>query len=57
MLLKAELLSRVVAVTSLNNEALLVETEIDLVVSTGGSVLAGGVAETVLSTQLFSDLV
>jgi hypothetical protein len=57
MLLKAELLSSVVTVAGLNEEAFLAESELDPVVAVGGGVLGGGVAETVLSAQLFSDLV
>src|SRR5271167_3438504 len=57
MLLKAELLSSVVAVAGLDEETFLVETEIDLVVTAGGGVLGGSVAETVLRAKLLGDLV
>src|ERR1700726_332889 len=50
------LLSGVVAVACLDEEALLVEGEIDLVVAAGGGVLGGGIAEAVLGAQLFGDL-
>ena len=56
-MLRPELLSGVVAVAGLDEEALLVEGEVDLVVAVGGGVLAGGVAETVLGAKLFGDLV
>src|ERR1700738_4471825 len=57
MLLKAGLLSGVVAVAGLDEEALLAESELDPVVAAGGCVLGGGVAEAVLGAQLFGDLV
>src|SRR5260370_39215983 len=57
MLLKAELLSGVVTVAGLDEEAFLAEGELDPVVAAGGGVLAGGVAEAVLGAQLFGDLV
>ncbi len=56
MLLKARLLG-VVPVAGLDEESLLVEGEIDLVVTTGGSILTWGVAETILGTEFFGDLV
>ena len=51
------LLSGVVAVAGLNEQSLLVEAEIDLVVSGGGGFLGRGVAEPVLGAKLFGDLV
>ena len=57
MLLKAELLSSVVTVAGLDEEAFLAEGELDPVVAVGGGVLGGGVAEAVLGAQLFRDLV
>src|ERR1700678_2321207 len=57
MLLKAELLSSVVAVAGLNEKALLVKAEVDLVIAGGRGVLRRGVAETVLGAQFLGDLI
>jgi hypothetical protein len=57
MLLKARLLSGVVTVAGLDEEALLAEGKFDLVVAGGCGVLAGGIAEAVLGAQLFDDLI
>src|SRR5258708_33800503 len=54
--LGAELFAGVVAVTRLDDKALLTCGEVDLVVSVGSSCLVRGVAETILGTELFGDL-
>src|SRR5580704_12771417 len=57
MLLKAVLLSGVVAVAGLDEETLLAEGEIDPVVAAGGGVLGRGVAESILGAEFFGYLV
>src|ERR1700758_3088184 len=53
----AKLLSGVIAVAGLNEVSLLMEGQVDLMIAVGGGFLSGGVAEAVLGSQFFSDLV